>query len=141
MSSEGADDTAEVTCAIIAATKAGQRHVGACVRRRIPRANDEDTVQWALELFDFLDNEQYSNLDCFLVQVGACTVLVADDIADAATPDMRKIHRIFENRPQTTVRTVKKQLFKKTDSSDMIRKLVGKDNHETTVAEVTCAKV
>ena len=136
MSSESTDEAAEVTCAIIASTKSGQRHVGACVRRRIPRANDEDTVQWALELYDFLDNEQYSNLDCFLVQVGACTVLVADDVADAATPDLRKVRRILENRLQTAVQAVKKQMFKKMDSSDMIRKLVGKDNHETTVAEV-----
>lgn len=132
----GGQQTADVYCALLTAIRNGQRTIGACIRRRIPRVNEEDAIQWALELYDFLDNDQYSNLDCFLVQVGACVILVPEDLGDLTKADNRKMMCIFENRPQVVVERVKRQLFKRTDSSDIVRKLVAKENHETAVAEV-----
>jgi DNA mismatch repair protein MSH2 len=136
MSDDAGSETAEVYCAIQAVTKAGQRCIGACVRRRVPRAHDEDSTQWALELYDFLDNDQYSNLDSFLVQIGACTVLLPEEMADNSKADSRKVNRILDGRPQTSVEAVKSKLFRRADNTDVIHKLVGKDSHETNVAEV-----
>lgn len=129
-------DTADVYCAIQTASRGGQRLVGACLRRRLPRRSPEDLTQWALELYDFLDNDQYSNLDCFLVQVGTCILLLPDDLCDNSKADNRKISRIFEGRQHVPLQMVKKQLFKRVDNTDVIRRLVGRDNHETNVAEV-----
>lgn len=134
--SDDTGETADVYCSIQHESRGGQRSVGACVRRRVARSHEEDTVQWALELYDFLDNEQYSNLDSFLVQVGACVAIVAEDTGENSKADSRKVNRILEGRPLTTLQVVKKQLFKRTDNSDVIRKLVGKDSHETNVAAV-----
>ena len=130
-------ELADVHCVVQVVLKAGQRSVGACVRRRIPRSQDEDHVEWGLELYDFLDNDQYSNLDCLLVQTGACIVVMTEDIADTSKADNRKIHRMLDGRSQITLKLAKKQFFRKYDCGEVIRKLVGKDTHETNVAEVS----
>lgn len=134
--SGNSNDIEDVHCAIQAVVRGGQRTIGACVRRRASRASDVDKTQWTLELYDFLDNDQYSNLDCFLVQIGVCIILISDDLGDNSKADNRKIGRILESRAHTKVETVKKQFFKKVDTSDVISRLVGRENHETTVAEV-----
>jgi hypothetical protein len=130
------EETPDVHCAISIGHKQNQRHVGACVRQRVPRESEEDSTQWSLKLYDFLDNDQFSNLDSFLIQIGQCIVVVADEIEDNSKADNRKVRRILEGCPQVGVQTVKKTMFKRADSCDILRRLVGKESHESTVAEV-----
>ena len=131
------EEAPDVHCAISIGHKQNQRHVGVCVRQRVPRETEEDTIQWSLKLYDFLDNDQFSNLDSFLIQIGQCIVVIADDIEDNSKADNRKVRRILEGCPQITVQMVKKSLFKRVDSNDLLRRLVDKESHESTVAEVS----
>lgn len=117
--------------------RGGNRAVGACVRRRNQRSGEEDAVQWNLELYDFLDNEQFSNFDCFLVQVGSCVLLAPEDLEDESKADHRKLRRILDGRSsQVSVQFVKKSMYKKGENQDLLRKIVGKESHEANVAEV-----
>ena len=40
-------------CCLTVVKAAGSRTVGAAVRKRLPRADMDDRVCWAIELFDF----------------------------------------------------------------------------------------
>jgi hypothetical protein len=112
--------------------------VGACVRRRNHRSGEDDAVQWNLDLYDFLDNEQFSNFDCFLVQLGSCVILAPDDLEDESKVDHRKLRRILDARSsQVSVQFVKRSMYKKTDNQELLRKIVGKESHEANVAEVS----
>ena len=127
----------EVHCAIQTNVLSGQRYIGACVLRRIARVTSaEDPIQWTIELYDFLDNDLYSNFDCFLIQIGGCVLIVPETLRDATDADSRKICRLLESHSNISLRFVKKNQFKHSDNTNIIRRLVGKDNHETTVAEV-----
>jgi hypothetical protein len=55
------DDDIDVTTIAMTITKRqNQRCVGAAVHRRLHRSSMEDSVLYAIELFDFFDNEQFS---------------------------------------------------------------------------------
>jgi DNA mismatch repair protein MSH2 len=61
---------------------ASNNKIGASVFQRIARNSMEDQQKYSFTLFDFLDNEQYSNLDSFLVQYnsGCITLLLSEDL-------------------------------------------------------------
>jgi len=56
--------------------------IGACVYQRLPRKDMSDKIRFSLTVFDFLDGEQYSNLDAFLVQYnsGRITLYLSEDL-------------------------------------------------------------
>lgn len=117
----------ETHAAVLFGKRQGQKCVGACVRRRVGS-------RWSLELFEFCDNEQYSNFDSFLVQLGASTVFIADDVA-TSKHESRKIFALLE-RSGITVQQVKRSAsFRKAEVPAALLKLVGSTTHSITVAE------
>ncbi len=107
------------------------------MRSRVPSADVESNLTtWKLELFDFIDNEQYSNLDSFLVQIGTCDLFLSEDLEDGGV-ESRKVRRVLDGRAALLqMEFVKKSNFKRPDISDLVRKLVSRESHESTVAEV-----
>ena len=56
-----ADDDLDVTAIALTITKRqNQRCIGAAVHRRLHRGSMDDSVQYSIELFDFLDGEQFA---------------------------------------------------------------------------------
>jgi len=56
--------------------------VGACVFQRLARSSMDDQQKYSLTLFEFLDNDQFSNLDSFLCahNGGVITLLLSEDL-------------------------------------------------------------
>lgn len=60
------DDIECVRVAMNITKRQGHRFIGAAVYRRLSRNSMDDQVYFSIELFDFMDNEQFSNLVCAL---------------------------------------------------------------------------
>ena len=114
--------------------------VGAAVHKRVARASQEDPVQYSLELYEFLDGEQFSALDVFFVQLGACKLYLSDELEDANRGDGRKVGNLLHGKDeQISVRFVKRSSFaqtqKKGDTNGLLLHLVGKATHNVNNAE------
>jgi len=129
-----------VSIALTVGKRNNQRAVGAAVHRRRARSGDDDPVLYTLELFDFLDNEQLSNLDSFLVQMGPCVLYVSDEHEDVHRGDGKKLHLLCEGKDIEKV-LVKKSLFAKKGGAAALAKLCVQDalnkthSHAVNVAE------
>ena len=124
-----------VSIAITVCRRQNQRCVGAVVHKRHPRTSMEDNVLYSLELYDFMDNEQLSNLDSFLVQMGSCIIYLSDEFDNIHKGDGKIIHNICEGKSIERV-VLKKTSFNKTNEvANIILKLCGKQTHVTNVAE------
>lgn len=84
-------------------------------------------------MFDFTDNEQFSNLDCMIVQLGRCEVVVANEVLEDSSIG-KKLRAIFDDH-DISVSGCKKALFKK-PSTDIFEKLGTAPTHVTNSAEV-----
>jgi len=126
-----------VSCAVYITRKEKKVVVGAAVHRRIPRAGMEDAKQFSLELFEFLDGEQFSGLDAFFVQLGACKLFLSEDFEDSSRGDGRKISNLLYGKEQISVKFIKKGLFtnKKGDTNGLLLHLVGQATHGVNNAE------
>jgi hypothetical protein len=63
--------------------------------------SDEDTVCWTLISYEFMDNDQFSNLDSLLVQLGPSLAhLTLDKPAKEGKPrgDLAKVLNMLERR-------------------------------------------
>jgi DNA mismatch repair protein MSH2 len=131
-----ADDAVEgLYIALTIAKRQNQRHVGAAVHRRLHRTGMEDEVLYSIELFDFLDNEHFSNIDSFLVQMGQSIVYLSEDYENVNKGDGKKLHNICEGKGIENV-FVKRGLFsRREETSNTVGKLCGKQTHVTNVAE------
>lgn len=138
-SSEGEDS---VYCAVVVRQQATQRVVGAAVRMKCPSTStsleDETSPKWTLTLYDFHDNDQFSNLDSFLLRLGQrCTLFLPSELepAEGASDrsDGRKIAALMEAGDHTVV-YIKRSAISKIDTSDAIRRLCGEQ--EAAKAEV-----
>jgi DNA mismatch repair protein MSH2 len=117
----------ETHAAVLFGKRQGQKFIGAAVRRRVDS-------KWVLELFEFCDNDQYSNFDAFLVQLGSCTVYITDDVA-ASKHEARKVFALLE-KDGVLVHEVKRgAFFRKSEVQSALAKLVGSTTHSITVAE------
>ena len=118
-----------------------QRVVGAAVFKQIPRAGMDDEKQYCLELYEFLDSEQFSSLDAFFVQMGACKLYLSDDLEDTTRGDGRKIsNMLYGKADDVDCKFVKKALFAKNSAGKdelnaTLLGLVGKATHNLNVAE------
>lgn len=88
--------------ALIVQNKANQRFVGAAVYQRDQNvsletaANEKSCMK--LQLYEFLDNDQFSNLDCFLNQIGSAVIYLPEDVNDKAKGDLRKVFNIVNSK-------------------------------------------
>jgi DNA mismatch repair protein MSH2 len=134
------DDLADIPYVSLNVTsKKNQRHIGAVVftheqQRSIVDTADEKSLK-KLQLFEFVDNDQFSNLDCFLNQIGQCVMYLSEDINEKAKGDDRKIFNIVAGK-DVEVRPAKKACFlKKSETINSVVKLIGKTSHTTNSVE------
>ena len=114
--------------AILVGKKSGQKYVGAAIKRSIG-------LQQILELFEFCDNDQFSNLDALLVQIGNGAIYLPDDISSTSKHEYRKLMSVL-NRTNFSVNLVKRSShFRKSEVMHSMIKLVGDKSHEIVVAE------
>lgn len=121
-------------CAIQITKKGNQKYVGAAVRTRLRRKGLDDQITWSLELFDFLDNDQLTNLDCLLTQLGDSSVILPDDLESSS--EWKKARHVFNDHMLTNFTVVKKSTFKKAGAASLLIKLTGVETHLTNSAEV-----
>jgi DNA mismatch repair protein MSH2 len=119
------------------AKKGGERKVGACVYKRLPRKTLDDKLLYSLELVEFLEeNEQYSTLDAFLVQIGNCILYLSDELEDASSGEGKKIQTLLDGRDIHEIVYVKKSNYqRKSDFTTKLSQLVGQATHVVNVAE------
>ena len=104
----------------------------------------DDEKQFSLDLYEFIDSEQFSSLDAFFMQVGAMTLYLPDDLEDSSKGDGRKISNLLVGKAEdeVTVKFIKKAVFSKGSSSahkeelnTTLLALVGQATHNLNVAE------
>ena len=88
-----------------------------------------------------VDNEQLSNVDNLLMQIGACVLVLPDDMEARNHVEGKKVRELLMSRDEAsvTVSYCKKSLFKKPsgEGTAMLTRLVGVDTHKTNSAEVS----
>ena len=123
-------DTSYVAVSIT--KKQNQRFIGASIHRRLIQNKEKSYV---IELIDFIDNEQYSNLDTLFIQIGKCVLYLSDEYEDAAKGDAKKIKSHIEGKDIDIV-YVKKSLYtKKPDTINKLLKLCGNSSHSLNIVE------
>jgi len=123
-----------VSIALTVTKRQNQRCMGAAVHRRRNRSGDDDMIQYIIELYDFMDNEQFSNLDSFLVQMGSCILYLSEEYEDVFKGDAKKINNLCEGKDIEKIYS-KKSLFTKKGGAEAIAKLCAVQTHFTNVAE------
>lgn len=115
--------------------KTNNRTVGAALFNRIPGTNkEENELTHKIELFEFLDNSQFSLLDSFLTQYGDIDIYFNEDIKENKR-EFRKISNILNDKELTPI-YLKKSLFQRTEeTTTMMLKLAGKSTHTTNTIE------
>lgn len=140
---DSSDDTfaeheGQTTCAISLTRKEKKITIGAAVHKRIPRSGMEDQKLYSIDLYEFMDGEQFSALDVFFVQLGSCTLYLSDDLEDSTRGDGRKICNLLHGKEeQVDIHHVKKTAFtsKKSDLNTTLLHLVGQATHNINIAE------
>jgi len=122
-------------CSFQYVRKNNQRFIGLAVLRRLPSTKNA-AIHWNLELYEFLDNEQFSNFDSFLVSLGNCEIILNEEMEDAGKSDNRKILN-FVSKKNLKTYFVKRSLYKKLEMSNSLKKLTGKDIQYFVEAEVS----
>lgn len=123
---------------LIVTNKKGQRVIGASVcsysQQSIEETMDLKTFM-KIELFEFLDNEQFSNFDTFLTQIGEVNIYISEECDDKAKGDFRKIFNILSVKNLDLTLLKKKCFLKNADTMDNIIKIIGGRNHMTNSVE------
>jgi DNA mismatch repair protein MSH2 len=122
--------------------KQNQRLIGACVHRKVHNEIVEETSQhsgrtyaFELELFEFIDNEQYYNLDTLLNQVGNVVLYVSDEFQDVTKGEGRKLHNLFSSKSLDETHIKKSCFTVRPETSFLLSKLVGETTHSVNIAE------
>jgi len=121
-------------CAIQVMKKNNQRSIGAAVLSRSQKSLE---LIWRLDLFEFLDNEQFSNFDSLLLSIGDCEICLPEEISDQSKLDNRKILGLIKGK-NLVQHNVNKSLFKSANIDEALRKLVGDSSHVVNVADTEC---
>jgi len=137
MNDKNQDQIDAPKCAIAIARRNNQRCLGAAVLRRLPNNQTSEIpnpVCWGISLYEFYDNEQFSNVDGFLLSIGDCELYLSEDIEDLGKTDNRKLQNLFKNK-NLSLCYVKRSFFRKNEVATSLRKLMGKDTHFSNTAE------
>ncbi len=118
-------------------SRKNQRLVGAAVFKQeqhtdLSEAADEKSLV-TLKLFEFYDNDQFSQLDCFLNQIGSAVLFLPEDINDKAKGDNRKIFTIASAKDFEIQYQKKANFLKKNESTmNALLRLIGNKTSHTT---------
>ena len=82
--------------------------------------------KWNLDLFEFLDNDQFSSLDILFIQLGAGTIILSDEYLEKKKGDNKKIQDIIQETSCDVIH-LKRTLFKN-NNIETIRKLVKEED-------------
>lgn len=133
-SSSTVESASNLSIAVSIVRRQNQNHVGAAVHKRLNRGSMDDKKTSSITLFEFMDNEQFSSLDSFLIQMGGCILYLSEEYENSQKGDGRKISNLLHGKDIECV-FVKKSLFTTKDVGTNILKLVGTATHITNVAE------
>lgn len=106
-----------------------QRTVGLAARLPSQRAGMEDMVQWALHVYEFMDNDQFSNLETLMLQLapGLCLLtLDAEAVKGKPRGDIAKVLGVMD-RLDVEVSDAKASHFKTDDLARMLQSLLGEE--------------
>lgn len=116
--------------------KSQQRHIGAAVIERLKRKNERDDILYSINLFQFIEeNDHFSTLDSFLMQLGSCTMYMSDEFENTTKGDGRKIANILHGKDVDIVHVKKTCFQRKQDLAGKILKLTGRTSHVSNIAE------
>ena len=113
----------------------GSKTVGAAVFTRLKRTGMDDPTTAAITLYQFVDNEQFSGLDSFLVQIGGCVLYLSDEFEDLSKGDGRKVGNLLQGKDVEAVYRKKALFTAPKDIGEALLKLVGKATHATNTAD------
>ncbi|KAJ1427714.1 muts domain V-domain-containing protein [Ochromonadaceae sp. CCMP2298] len=88
-----------------------------------------------IKLYEFFDNDQFSNLDCFLNQVGKVVLYLSDEFDKKGRGDSRKVHAIATSRDLEIQFMNKVAFAKKSETASDLVRLVGRTSHTTNSME------
>jgi DNA mismatch repair protein MSH2 len=115
---------------------AKHRQIGACVLRRLNRTNADDTVEYSLELYDFLEeNDTFANLDSFFIQIGSSICYFPEELENSSKGDGKKLFNILHGKDIDSKFVKRSHFAKKPDTESKILKLTGRATHATNTAE------
>ena len=122
---------------VFATTKKNQRMIGAAVFKQeqhsdLAEASEEKSLL-TLKLYEFFDNDQYSQFDCFLNQIGSAVLFLPEEINDKAKGDNRKLFTIASAK-DVEIQYQKKGAFAKKNETTMsaVLRLIGNKTSHTT---------
>ena len=114
-----------------------QVRCGAAVLSRKARTSMEDPVSYSLEVFDFLDSEQLSNMDAFLLHLGKVDLYLSDELEDTSKGMGKRVASILQHKQDIEIHFLKKSVMtKKAETSTLLSNLVDKPSHATNTVEV-----
>jgi DNA mismatch repair protein MSH2 len=134
------EESSSLPCVSISVVhKNNQRKIGAAVyihcQRSVADAENETSLM-KFQLYEFLDNDQFSSFDCFLNQIGNAVLYLSDEYSDEkAKGDARKIQNIVLAKDLETVYLKKVCFIKKPETMTSVLKLIGKSTHLSNIIE------
>jgi DNA mismatch repair protein MSH2 len=126
-------DENRTICSLNFVKSGHQKLVGAAIKRRLNRTSLEDDILWSYELYDFIDNDRYTNLDYFLNQLGSSTLILSEDVPESS--DGKKILTVIQEYSPPVV-YCKRSFFRSVGSAEIVEKLIREKNYASNSVEV-----
>jgi DNA mismatch repair ATPase MutS len=85
----------------------------------------DSELSYTLDVFEFLEeNDQFSNTDMLLVQLGSCQLFLSDEFENLFKGEGKKLNALLQNRENVKVNYVKNSFSKKVDEATFATKLL-----------------
>lgn len=124
--------------AIQIVSKQKQLKVGIAIFKKIDCIYDHESDRYAsfsLSILEFVDNEQHSNLDSFINQIGNGIFYVSEEFQDRGKNRNKKLASIFSSHNIEPVFVKKSTLAKKPETVPLLLKLAGRTTHTLNTCE------
>lgn len=115
-----------------------RRKCGLAVVTPRARTGMEDGKSRQITLYEFIDTEQYANLESAMIQLSLQYVYVAEKCADAA--ELKKVQHVLEGVPELSVEFVSNSLFAEGDVLKHIQSVTGTSSYVFEKEDVAFAR-